>query len=279
MLRRVRLEDFRRAIESALTLSEPGFWVVCDEYELRDDELYPEETIVARYPLFDAEGRINEERWRIYRPLEETPDLFLKFANLHKVGSLREAALEWCHRYGVPGGFKSAGMPQRMPLSAFRQEVEVAGQVLVLYEAILNGDAEKALSLVHEHPDELEDSGILEYFREESIADFDVTMLFAMRRVSRVVAELCDPVLILTEGREPLFSRVKSGWDFDNLLGAMYLQMWWLMSSSGDTTRCEYCGRIVSLARPYPEGRKRRSDKRFCDDACRQAHHRSKHQS
>jgi hypothetical protein len=41
-------------------------------------------------------------------------------------------------------------------------------------------------------------------------------------------------------------------------------------------TRCEYCGRIISLALSHPEGRKRRRDKRFCDDACRQANHRAK---
>jgi hypothetical protein len=59
-------------------------------------------------------------------------------------------------------------------------------------------------------------------------------------------------------------------------VGAMYLQMYWLLESGGDVTRCEHCGLTISLSRPQPEGRKRRSDKRFCDDACRQAHHRSK---
>ena len=66
---------------------------------------------------------------------------------------------------------------------------------------------------------------------------------------------------------------------FDNLLGAMYLQMYWLMTSSDSIARCEHCGWVILLGRPHPEGRKRRSDKRFCDDACRQAHHRSKKQS
>ncbi len=69
---------------------------------------------------------------------------------------------------------------------------------------------------------------------------------------------------------------VRSTWRFKNLLGAAYLQMYWLMTSEGELKRCENCGRTVSLARPYPRGRKRRRDKRFCDDACRQAHHRSK---
>jgi hypothetical protein len=69
---------------------------------------------------------------------------------------------------------------------------------------------------------------------------------------------------------------LKSTWDFDNLLGAAYLQLHWLITSGDALARCGYCGRVLSLARPHPDGRKRRSDKRFCDDACRQAHHRSK---
>jgi hypothetical protein len=31
--------------------------------------------------------------------------------------------------------------------------------------------------------------------------------------------------------------------------------MYWLMSS-GDAVRCKYCKRIISLNRPFPEGRK-----------------------
>lgn len=71
-------------------------------------------------------------------------------------------------------------------------------------------------------------------------------------------------------------SAVKVTWHFENLLGAMYLQMWWVVTSSGELSRCEYCGRLISLTRPDPRARKRRRDKRFCDDACRQAHHRAK---
>jgi hypothetical protein len=71
-------------------------------------------------------------------------------------------------------------------------------------------------------------------------------------------------------------TNVRARWEYENLLGAMYLQMHWLMTSGGQLARCENCGRIIALSRPHPEGRKRRRDKRFCDDACRQAHHRSK---
>jgi hypothetical protein len=41
-----------------------------------------------------------------------------------------------------------------------------------------------------------------------------------------------------------------------SLLGAMYLQMYWLMAAGGNVTRCKYCGRIISLASPAPDARK-----------------------
>lgn len=43
----------------------------------------------------------------------------------------------------------------------------------------------------------------------------------------------------------------------------MYLQMYWLITSGGDIIRCEYCGGVISLTRPRPEGRKTRRDKKF----------------
>ena len=97
----------------------------------------------------------------------------------------------------------------------------------------------------------------------------------AAGEVQDMVSSYCKPVLLVEEGsRTP--SGVTARWNFKHLLGAMYLQMYWLMAAGNDLTRCEHCGRLISLARPHPEGRKRRGDKRFCDAACRQAHHRAK---
>lgn len=85
----------------------------------------------------------------------------------------------------------------------------------------------------------------------------------------------CVPSLRLEDGCRDA-SGVTAGLSFKSLLGAMYLQMYWLMESGSELARCEHCGLLLSLARPTPEGRKRRSDRRFCGDACRQAQHRAK---
>ena len=120
-------------------------------------------------------------------------------------------------------------------------------------------------------------------FRFERIEGYDHVLLqvgltCAVQTVEEVVHEMYRNRIwfSMEDGKGPDLSTVHTAWDFDSLIGAMHLQMWWLMASAGDITRCEFCGRIVSLARSRPDGRKHRRDKRFCDDACRQAHHRSK---
>jgi hypothetical protein len=51
--------------------------------------------------------------------------------------------------------------------------------------------------------------------------------------------------------------RLGAAWGFRNLLGAAYLQFYWLITSRADIKRCKYCGHIIpSQRRP---GKERRS--------------------
>jgi hypothetical protein len=120
---------------------------------------------------------------------------------------------------------------------------------------------------------------MIEYIDEWYGADYlGYALEFSMGAVGGMMGQgLCyqRPELVDDKGAF-VPTNVRAWWWYENLLGAMYLQMHWLMTSGSELARCENCGRIIALSRPYPEGRKRRRDKRFCDDACRQAHHRSK---
>jgi hypothetical protein len=61
-----------------------------------------------------------------------------------------------------------------------------------------------------------------------------------------------------------------------NLLGAMYLQFYWLITSAAELARCKECGRIIPHAAPMPgSGRTRKThkNKEFCNDRCRQRYH------
>lgn len=94
-----------------------------------------------------------------------------------------------------------------------------------------------------------------------------------------MVRTFAYPKLTLQPG-PALPSRLSSGYGFHNLLGAMYLQMYWLLAAGEKhVTRCNYCGKLVRLTARTPtsegqgKGRKPRQDKRYCNDACRQRHH------
>lgn len=268
-------------------------WGVCEDYEVYD------KAIVAKYPHFDPKNERSiageSGRWRGYRPLEETPDLFLKLARLHDEPNFTEAALDFSRAYGMLSvvSVKDGLSIDRMSLRAFQAEATRAWKVLKLYETVLNSDVVAAQSILYEQeertnlvPESELEAVILQESGEEVLEEYVLhgALEIALKLVNKTVRELCyvearisysDPftesILFPTDP-----SVVKSAWRFDNLLGAAYLQMYWLLTSGGTIARCDYCGRVMSLTRPHPEGRKRRRDKRFCDDACRQAHHRAK---
>jgi hypothetical protein len=117
-----------------------------------------------------------------------------------------------------------------------------------------------------------------EEFSEQHLLAF--ALYEAVQVVNRTVRRFCHrelvPSLEFRKGGHLTVdpTDVKGKWDFSNLLGAMYLQMYWLIEAGDKLTRCKHCNRVISLARPSPEGRKPRDDTKFCDSACRQAHYR-----
>lgn len=280
------MDDFKQSGGLANGSERAGLWWVCEEgYEIRED------VIVAKRPapgfVRESSGswRVEADRnaWRSYKPLEEVPDLFLKFTRLHGVADPEAAALDWSREYGVLGDHMAPLIrPDRMSLLCFREEGKRAWVVLKMYEAALNHDERAVGRLLDEHENE-----VLEQWPSDlhdSLTHEDALLRLALfgsvYMVEQTVQEICRPALIVTNSHDKADpAAVRSTWDFHNLLGAMYLQMYWLMTFGGEITRCEYCGGIISLTRPHPEGRKTRRDKKFCDDACRQAHHRSKRSS
>jgi hypothetical protein len=274
-------------------------WSVCDEYELKRLSGAPEGNVdsyvvVPKYPYEPA----HLDKWTSYEPLEATPDLFLKFARLHEAEDQIEAMVSWVSSYGELGNVKPFQKTSSWQYGRpFSEAVGQAARVLALYEAVLNGDSEKVKTAIFEEfpvvggrsqtydgssdkPVNKARERLVEQISEsvEGLYGGDYhwyALATAAGEVEEMVSSYCSPVLLVEEGsRTP--SGVTARWNFQHLLGAMYLQMYWLMAAGHELTRCEHCGRLISLARPHPEGRKRRQDKRFCDDACRQARHRIK---
>src|SRR5215208_445885 len=273
---------------------------------------------------------------RVYRPLVDTPDLFLEFARQPYEECSEEVVRDWVRKYGILGygregeydygtdtnpwededlgsrgsvrgqkdedsnqptlwgfeqwdldlyGSKSGPVDN---VRTFYTEVELAATVLRTYEAILAADGKWAMerlfeSRFHSPSDyvnsyEDEEGQIVEYgyYDEKSISN-EAALSLALSAVAKHVDDklrYCHPGLdwwyIAQHAKD--HSDLKQHWRFDNLVGAMYLQMWWLMVSRADIVRCQnpMCGKIISLAPPQEGARKPRSDKKFCDDACRQ---------
>jgi hypothetical protein len=232
-----------------------------------------------------------EEEWVSYNPIDDVPDLFLRFARLYEESDFDRAALDFTSKYGLPNGADEAPAPFGEPgyeteamnwsLSQFHHEARRAWIVLALYEAVLNDEDRTVWKLLSDHSD-IEEvfEGWLDFLPMGSAEHQNYTLAVGLRcaqeAAERIVHKYCRQHIVasLDPDIKPSVSHETNiVWTFDNLLGAMYLQMYWLMTSSDSIARCEHCGRIIS---PGRKGRKRRSDKRFCNDACRQAQHRSK---
>jgi hypothetical protein len=90
--------------------------------------------------------------------------------------------------------------------------------------------------------------------------------------VQEMVDAFCWPSLSVEEKpRAPV--RATASWGVRNLLGAMYLQMYRLMAAGEEVTTCRYCGRVIPLMSSEIGDRKKRQDKKYCNDACRQRYH------
>jgi hypothetical protein len=65
-----------------------------------------------------------------------------------------------------------------------------------------------------------------------------------------------------------------------NLLGAMYIQFYWLITSARELKRCKTCSGLIAQGPPVPgSGRQRKtySNKKYCSNSCRQQHYYKKH--
>ena len=168
----------------------------------------------------------DENRVRVYAPLQETPDLFLEFARLrrHKDKTRDEAAEIMPDRaksYGVLGII--FGDDRRESLNRFFLSVRRAARCLELYEAATvetGGSPDPDIETL----DKLRVPGTTaKEKREAALEEVEVIVGYHLeaecyprpyRRVNRQIG---------------LTLRFEQGWGFRSLLGAMYLQMMWLI--------------------------------------------------
>jgi hypothetical protein len=227
---------------------------------------------------------LRREGW-VYWPLVKYPDLFLKFARLADEGKLddgptvdkldtdknAEAAKDWAETYGTLGltrveqdefGFRGASTRggKEDTVAAFAHEAWVANGCLKLYEAAI--------------AEELDADLITSYMIPRGEARL------AAQPPGKLRAWALDVVATETQARvagnayPALYGEVGGfvqGWSFTNLLGAMWLQMFWLLTATEAPRRCKNCDRIIAYEQPnQPQGTKKRGRKKekFCNKEC-----------
>lgn len=237
-----------------------------------------------------------KEVWR-YLPLADYPDLFLRFARLADEEGLDAAttvaaldtdknadvALGWATTYGALGltftegdGLRGAS-PRGGPadtVSAFAAEAWTANICLRLYETAT--------------AKELDADFVSAYMPRRRKAIYTATPAatreWAFKEVARATQER-----VRGNAYPALYGWVGSpvqGWDFMNLLGAMWLQMFWLLTAAEAPRRCANpeCDKIVVLKQPdepthsirrndRSKGYRTREDKTYCGKKCSNRHY------
>ncbi len=303
----INKQNFQRAInEAAEKERRKGSWQLFDEYEFR-------QTDGGEAYVQALQG--NMSAYEEYQPLIIYPGLFLKFARLADQGEIsQEVWKHWVEDYGVLGleqhdmtrylirryrelglgldelleelalldrwgrehrlySGNAAGGP-RESYASFVREAHTANRLLRIYEAATSKD-----DLGNDIPDI---ATVRRYAKEEGGIGGPINtpreakgwaLGFVGHAVQEVISEDCCP-LLRQEGLE-----ISQGWGFHTLLGAMYLQMAWLMTAK-EEVRCKLCGRVIAFEQPtissedlgqkgYRKPYKTRSDKEFCDRVCK----------
>jgi hypothetical protein len=249
----------------------------------------PEEELVRQ----DIERRKARKEGWVYSPLVREPDLFLKFARLADDGGLdnaatvdgldtdknADAALDWAETYGVLGltpgveveGFRGASTRggKEDTVSSFAYEAWVANGCLRLYEAATAEELD--VDLIASYMDNPRHKSF--YTRTPALTR-EWALDAVASKTQRKVAGNAYPALYGEVGR------FAAGWSFTNLLGAMWLQMFWLLTATEMPRRCRQCHKIIAYEQPEQPmrgtkpndrsgGYRTRRDKTFCDKRCR----------
>jgi hypothetical protein len=228
------------------------------------------------------------ENWDLYSPLKDKPELFLEFAELADREIDEEAWRDWWTRNGVLGlggstpYLAAAGGGPEETFSGFVEEARIANAVLRLWEAAHAGIGDE----------EFLDRYLPQYtlLQDRAKGLFGVWSMDVPRKatapwlamvgphVQRRLTTECYPLLV--GAHNPPFDRA---FGFRSLLGAMYLQMYWLMTATGEVRVCKRlgCHRVITFDQPKQlrdfwkfndrsRGYKTRRDKVFCSPACKQ---------
>ena len=294
--------DFGKARGLLPYANSAGSLLVCKEYELHLDEVRSQELgrpsyyTHPKYPMkfLGYSPAKDQDNWREYEPLENDR-LFFEFASLRKGKRSPEKVLNWINEHAPlmldaalvmnRHGYKWWGGNPREYVDDFYQEVDRAATIIALYEAVLGRNKEAVEEILTHEPTNFARQLYEEFWNwePEDEKHYDGKLGFALNAVMFEVMRLkrtySQQTMYLPPGRA-LPSRVRQGWEFQNLLGAMYVQMYWLLAAGEkNVTHCKYCGdlvplttRVIDSSKPS-KSRKPRDDTEYCGKPCKQSYY------
>lgn len=281
-------------------------WPVYEHYEIREES--GEMFVIA--PLFEGRRKKDEKNtlmrpFNPFDPMEDvkewraplrTPELLLDLAELADRPITPESVVVWANDYGLLACSREedtlggvSGFGRRESVARF---VEAAGEIracLRIYEALAkeeDWDFNEIYQYTFSLPRDLVAKANLLKGRlhgEERSAFYDVVAMTIQRRL----LEHCYPQLTtFTRSGKPS-GRFGFNYGFHSLLGAVWLQLAWLLSSEEQPVRCKLptCRRVISfelgeaaedpgLKKNVHGKHKTRSDREFCKGrACKQKYH------
>jgi len=232
-----------------------------------------------------------------YAPLS-VPELVVELANLADNTIMPEVVLDWAQTYGLlassreedvlerPGLMSQeriSGYGCRESVSGFTRAAAEIRTCLRIYEA-LRRDEDLDLEKLSSEVSPLPADAMRPWEREQC---HEQAWLFGVlgRMIQTRLHQHCYPQFnIYTRGGYPT-GRFVLSWGFHSLLGAIWLQMAWLLENEDSVTFCRLpdCRRVITFEPGEPSyeisnpGRgtyKTRSDRVFCRDrACKQKYH------
>lgn len=261
--------QFENAASKAVKLPTHG-WVVYKHYEICEegDEAFvvapveswlkPEPvkkgSEVRHYRLRDPQ----EDAMTIYAPLT-TPELVLDLAELAEKEITPEAVLRWAETYGLlgfededivgsPDGIVVKRWGRRDNVRRFAEAAEEVRGCLRIYEAI-TADEDLNLEELSSYTMLLPHKARMPYGSVEENAGKERSWLARVLGylVQMRLNEYCYPVFVTYVRGGEATGRFSLSLGFRNLIGAIWMQIAWLMESEGSVQRCKLpgCLRII----------------------------------
>jgi hypothetical protein len=208
------------------------------------------------------------------RVLAEHPNMFLTFARLGgSVEPRTDSIKRWVLKYGLPRRsvvLQDGHRTVHMPLEDFKEEARCAHRLLRLYAEIRGKDI-AALRARIKNPEVSLDEDLIaavnsmeaRRFLSMGYDKYEVGLFMSLRVLTEGVNQNLERLQPRLKALSP--SRVIQSWYCPDLLTAMYLQLYLLISDHRLMRYCNFCGA------PFPY----RENKFYCNPTCRS---RARHQ-